>query len=73
MAINASRSRKAGLISGATDGKYLKDRPDTETDPMNADGDRLIKQNRQSLNPLDGYQTIEYPIPTVPAESSRKR
>lgn len=71
MATNNSRSMKKSLLEGSTDGKYIKDRPDTETDRMNGDGDKLIKENRQSLNPLNGYQTVGYPAPIAPAEAAR--
>lgn len=59
MARNRSRSRVGSLEEGATDSKYMKARPNTETDPMNAKGDATIRRNKATLNILDGYPSHE--------------
>lgn len=56
----------AGLHAGAVDGKYMHLRPDTEVSAMNAGGNSLVQENRATLNPLDGYASVEHPSQIVP-------
>ena len=60
MAVNISRSMHGGLLSGATDGKYRKARPDTEV--ANDHGDAATERDRQTLHPWYnyGYVTNEF-------------
>lgn len=67
MAKNTSRSMRGDLLDGTVDGKYIRERPDTAVSSMNAAGDRLIRQNRQALNPLDGFMAAEAPVQINPA------
>lgn len=67
MAVNTSRSMNADLAAGTVDGKYIHERPDTTLDAMNAQGNRLMRENRQSLNPLNGFSSVEYPRQINPA------
>lgn len=66
MTHSAARSKSAGLLKGMTEGAYFQSRPDTEPAAMNAKGDSQMMAARQSLNPLDGYQTVEYPAQVPP-------
>ena len=61
---------EAGLRAGAVDGKYMHLRPDTEVSAMNAGGNRLVHENRATLNPLDGYPSVEHPAQIVPASTA---
>lgn len=56
MTVIQSRSQKASMLNGTTDGKYRKRRPDTEIAP--GMGDQLVEANRDTLNPFDGYDYI---------------
>lgn len=62
MAENTSRSQNKSLEEGATDGRYRKSRPNTETIP--GQGDELVQRSRASLPPLTGYG---YPTSELPA------
>ena len=62
MAVNTSRSMNAGLHEGSTDGKYRKARPNTEV--LDIDGNEKTLDNRQSLNPFQGYGFITSETPT---------
>ena len=68
MAVNSSRSMNRSLDEGATDGKYRKVRPNTET--IAGMGDEATVDNRQSLHPFYGYGflTSEYPDKTNPGK-----
>ena len=72
MIIN-SRSRKAELGEGATDGKYRKTRIDSALSPMNAEGGETIARNRESLNMLDGYGGAETFDKVNPGGETRAR
>lgn len=67
MAVNVSRSRSASLAVGVTDGKYVSQRPNTETDKQNVTGDRLTRANRDALSPLNGYGGAESPSKISPS------
>lgn len=56
MTVNQSRSQKASMLYGSTDGKYRKRRPDTEV--AVGLGDQLVETNRDSLNPFNGYDYV---------------
>lgn len=62
------RSHRQSLLTGTTDGKYFKDRPDTELDAMNAKGDATVQKNKATLNPLNGYQSVAHPAQVSPGE-----
>lgn len=53
MAVNTSRSMNQSLAEGSTDGKYRKVRPNTTV--VDIDGNEKTLDNRQSLNPFQGY------------------
>lgn len=59
MAVNESRSLKASLAEGSTDGKYRKVRPHTTVIP--GMGDALVRKDREDLHPYwnYGYTTTE--------------
>lgn len=59
MVTNASRSMRASLSEGATDGKYRKARPDTTV--ADSRGASATEANRDGLNPFMnyGYVTTE--------------
>lgn len=54
MAVNISRSQRASLHDGMTDGKYRKRRPDTEPTVDSA----LTQTERASLHPWMNYGFI---------------
>lgn len=56
MTVNQSRSQKASMLDGSTDGKYRKRRPDTEV--ALGMGDHLVEANRDALNPFNGFDYI---------------
>lgn len=68
MAVNSSRSMNASLNEGATDGKYRKERPNTEV--ADHAGHELTLDNRQSLHPFAGYgfTTSEYAAKVNPGK-----
>lgn len=57
----------AELEHGSVEGKYIHERPDTALSEMNAEGATIMRDNRQSLNPLNGFSTVEYPRQVNPA------
>jgi hypothetical protein len=56
MTVNASRSQRASLLEGATDGKYRKVRPDTEVEDKV--GHAKTVADRDGLNPFYNYGYI---------------
>lgn len=52
------RSMNAGLDEGATDGKYVKDRPNTEALAANS----ATVADKRTLNPRDGYSAGQSPV-----------
>ena len=56
MTVRKARSDNNALLEGATDGKYRKRRPNTETIP--GQGDELVVKNRQGLHPYMNYGFI---------------
>jgi len=56
MTVRKARSENASLLEGATDGKYRKRRPNTET--VAGQGDELVVKNRASLHPYMNYGFI---------------
>jgi hypothetical protein len=56
MTVNYSRSPKAELSEGATDGKYRKRRPNTTVAP--GMGDQSVSKNRAGLHPYMNYGFI---------------
>lgn len=56
MTVNVSRSQRASLLEGATDGKYRKVRPDTEVEDKG--GHAKIVADRDGLNPFFNYGYI---------------
>ena len=63
MAVNSSRSQRADLLEGATDGKYRKARPDTSVAP--GSGGEATRLNRQHLHPPYNYG---FPADEIPLE-----
>ena len=63
MAVNGSRSQRASLLDGATDGKYRKVRPDTEQAPLS--GDEQTLASRQHLHPDMNYDFITQEVPAA--------
>lgn len=61
MAVNNSRSQRASLLYGTTDGKYRKRRPDTEIQPVS--GDKETAANRENLHPPMNYGFINQEVP----------
>ena len=55
--INESRSERASLEDGATDGKYRKVRPNTAVDDPTM-GHHAMMVDRSGLNPDFGYDYI---------------
>lgn len=53
MASNESRSLRASVVDGSTDGKYRKQRPDTTVQDFG--GAKVTEENREGLNPWWGY------------------
>ena len=70
MAVNMSKSMNAELREGTTDGKYRKARPDTS--PAAGMGDDIVRQERASLHPFQGYgfPNTQYPTPVTNARES---
>jgi hypothetical protein len=62
MAVNTSRSMNESLQSGSTDGKYRKNRPDTEV--LDHDGHEATMDNRQLLHPFSGYGFVTSEAPS---------
>lgn len=60
MAVNSSRSQRASLNEGATDGKYRKVRPNTEP---GVPGAAETMKNRQHLHEWWNYGTITQEVP----------
>jgi hypothetical protein len=56
MTVNYSRSPRAELNEGATDGKYRKRRPNTTVAP--GMGDQAVVANRADLHPYMNYGFI---------------
>jgi len=56
MTVRKVRSENASLNEGATDGKYRKRRPNTETAP--GMGDQTVIKNRADLHPYWNYGFI---------------
>ena len=56
MTVNASRSQRASLFEGATDGRYRKVRPDTEVGDN--EGNAKTVADRDGLNPFFNYGYI---------------
>ena len=56
MTVNSSRSERASLLEGATDGKYRKTRPDTQV--VDAAGNAKTEADRDGLNPFLNYGYI---------------
>ena len=56
MTVNASRSPRASLLEGATDGKYRKVRPDTTVEDQA--GNSKTVADRDGLNPFYNYGYI---------------
>jgi hypothetical protein len=56
MTVNNSRSSRASLLEGATDGKYRKVRPDTTV--VDTAGNAKIEADRDGLNPFMNYGYI---------------
>lgn len=56
MATNTSRSERASLQEGATDGKYRKVRPDTTV--VDYLGDAQMRRNREALHPFNNWGFI---------------
>lgn len=53
MAVNVSRSQNEEMLTGATDGKYRKRRPNTTVAP--GMGDQKVVQNRDGLHAYWNY------------------
>jgi hypothetical protein len=53
------RSMSKGLNDGATDGKYVKNRPNTEALASN---NVATLGDKATLNPRDGYSAGESPV-----------
>lgn len=53
MTVNASRSQNEELLTGATDGKYRKRRPNTTV--AAGMGDELVVKERAGLHPYMNY------------------
>lgn len=72
MAVNNSRSLKASLSEGSTDGKYRKARPNTEV--ATGMGEEIVKANRADLNPYWNYDFIdkEAPVKVEPVSDSAR-
>ena len=72
MAVNNSRSLKASLSEGSTDGKYRKARPNTEV--AQGMGEEIVKANRADLNPYWNYDFIdkEAPVKVEPNSNGAK-
>lgn len=70
MATNQSRSMNADLREGASDGAYRKARPNTTVAP--GMGDEIVKQDRASLHPFQGYgfPNTQYPAPVTHTRQS---
>jgi hypothetical protein len=66
MAYARNRSKRQALLTGATDGKYLTARINTEVGPDNVLGSHLTVAEKQALNPLNGYQDLEPPVKVAP-------
>ena len=62
MTVNNSRSENESLLEGATDGKYRKRRPNTET--VAGQGDELVVKNRAGLHPYMNYGFINSEEPS---------
>ena len=63
MAVNNSRSQRASLLDGATDGKYRKVRPNTEVAPLS--GNEQTIASREHLNPEFNYDFITREVPAA--------
>jgi len=61
MAVNSSRSQRADLLEGATDGKYRKVRPDTAVAPMT--GDEQTRTDRSHLHAPMNYGFVNDEVP----------
>lgn len=66
MAYARNRDKRQSLLTGATEGKYLAARINTEVGPDNAAGNHLTVAEKQALNPLNGYQDLEPPVKVAP-------
>jgi len=64
MGYHKTKSYRGSLVEGATDGKYIKTRPDTSDLPSNT---AAMERNRDTLNPLNGFLVAEYPAKANPA------
>ena len=62
MTVNYSRSPRAELNAGATDGKYRKRRPNTTVAP--GMGDQAVVANRADLHPYMNYGFINSEEPS---------
>lgn len=55
------------LRQGCVDGKYIQERPDTTT--VGDGGDEVVAKNRRTLNPLNGFMTVEHPVMVLPTDT----
>lgn len=68
MSYAKSRSKSLSLNDGATDGKYIKPRPNTQV--ADTRGDALIRADRGALNIFNGYGQQRLPgTPVVPGKN----
>lgn len=66
MSYPQQRNKRQALLTGATDGKYVSQRINTEVGPDNAAGNHKTIADKQTLDPLNGYADLESPLKVVP-------